>query len=279
MTLADYTVIDAHTHVGRVREDQPMTADRMVDWMDENDVDRVVLLPLESPEATSYYVPTSRTLDLAAAHPERFIPFCSVDPRMNVTGGRDAFVERIRGYVERGARGFGELKAGLPIDHDLMQTLYGIAGEFDLPVLLHIETTVCSDEVGLPGFESMLRAFPDTDFIAHAPGWWAHVSADVDRLSGYPDGPVEPGGRCDELLSGYDNCYADLSAGSGWNALTRDHEYGQAFLERHHESLLWATDYLAPGQETPQLDVLETFDLTDEMAENLFHRTVERVLR
>jgi hypothetical protein len=62
---------------------------------------------------------------------------------------------------------------------------------------------------------------------------------------------VEPGGRCDELLGTYDNLYADISMGSGFNAITRDVEYSQGFLERHHEKLLFGTDYLYPGQNFP----------------------------
>lgn len=281
--MFDRTTVDSHVHVGRVRDDKPpMTPEVMLEWMDASGIDRAVLLPLESPEATSYYVTTERVLDLAAEHPDRFVPYCSLDPRMNVTTGRAGFEARIAEYVDRGARGFGELKAGLPIDHDRMRRLYAICADHDLPVLFHTDDQRCTDDVGLPGFERVLRDFPDVDFVAHAQGWWAHVSAAVDGdtdLGGYPDGPVEPGGRCGELLAGYENCYADLSARSGWNALTRDPAFGQRFLERHREKLLFATDHLFPGQDVPQLDLLETFEVTDATAENLLHRNAERVLR
>lgn len=281
--MFERTVIDAHTHVGHVREDEPpMTAERMLAWMDENGIDRSVLLPLESPEASSYYITTNSVLDVADDHPDRFIPFCAMDPRMNVSGGRAAFAERIASYVDRGARGFGELKVGLPIDDERMRMLYELCEDHGLPVLFHMDAKRCTDEVGLPGFEAVLRDFPDVDFIGHAQGWWAHVSGGISEatdLSGYPDDPVEPGGRCGELLATYDNCYADLSAGSGWNALTRDPAFGQGFLEEHHESLLFATDHLYPGQDVPQLDLLETFEFTEEMAENILHQNLEGILR
>ena len=90
---------------------------------------------------------------------------------------------------------------------------------------------------------------------------------------------MEPNGRCDELLAEYDNCYADLSAGSGWNALTRDPDYGQRFLERHREKLLFATDYLYPDRAVPQLDLLDTFDFTNEMAEDILYRNLKGLLR
>jgi predicted TIM-barrel fold metal-dependent hydrolase len=253
----------------------------MLAWMDEHGIDRSVLLALESPEASSYYITTNRVLDVAADHPHRFIPFCVLDPRMNITTGAAGFDARIADAVARGARGFGELKVGLPIDDDRMCTLYGLCAEYDLPVLFHMDHQRGTDEVGLPGFERVLREFPGVDFIAHAQGWWAHVSADVrgDELGGYPERPVKRGGRCGELLAEHDNCYADISAGSGWNALTRDPEYGQQFLENHHEKLLFATDYLYPDQEVPHLGVLETFAFTETMAENVLHDNLEELLR
>jgi predicted TIM-barrel fold metal-dependent hydrolase len=278
--MFDETVIDAHVHVGHVRQDDsPMTAERLLSWMDDHGIDRAVLLPLESPEASSYYITTNTTLELAATHPDRFVPFCGLDPRMNIQTGRPGFADRITEYLDRGARGFGELKAGLPIDHDRMRMLYELCDDHDLPVLVHMDHKCGTDEIGLPGFERVLNEFPAVDFIAHAQGWWAHISADVPGMDGYPEGPVEPGGRCDQLLDEYDNCYADISARSGWNALTRDPAFGQRFLERHHEKLLFGTDYLAPEQDVPQLRFRDIFDLTDEIARDVYHRNLDQLLR
>jgi len=126
----------------------------------------------------------------------------------------------------------------------------------------------------------MVATYPDVDFILHAHGWWAHVSADVreDDLGRYPDRAVEPGGRCDELLATYGNLYADFSMGSGFNGLTRDEEYGQEFLDRHHESLLFGSDYLYAGQQVPQFGFFSKFELTDDQWANICHRNVEGIL-
>lgn len=43
-------------------------------------------------------------------------------------------------------------------------------------------------------------------------------------------------------MSDYANLYGDLSAGSGANALTRDPDFAQDFLERHYKKLLWGSD-------------------------------------
>jgi predicted TIM-barrel fold metal-dependent hydrolase len=278
----DDTLIDAHTHIGQVREDRPpMTPEQMLSWMDEHGIDQAILLPLVSPEATSRYILTSTTLDYAAEHPDRFIPFCNVDPRMYVQGGRDGFESRIRQWVEQGARGFGEIKVGLPVDHDNLQMIYDICGELDLPVLLHIDHRRCTDDVGLPNFERMIDRYDDVDFIAHAPGWWAHISAGIEAgdVAKYPSGDIDELGRCDELLQTYDNLYADLSAQSAYNALTRDEPVGQRFLERNYDKLLFATDYLYPDQEIPQLDLFDRFSFDEDMRRNVSHRNVERILR
>jgi predicted TIM-barrel fold metal-dependent hydrolase len=282
----DGPLIDAHTHIipdNFSHEWDGLTGPdgtEMVAWMDAHGIDRAVVLPLESPEGLDRYVLTRWVLEEAAEHPERLIPFCVIDPR--VSADEETREAMIRTYIEHGARGFGEVKAGVPVDHDGLRVLYRICEAEDLPVLLHIDHLRCTDDVGLPKLERMLASYPDLTFIAHAPGWWAHVSSDVDGMNGYPDGAVEPGGRCDELLAEYDNLYADLSAGSGYNAITRDPEYGQAFLERHHEKLLWATDY--PAFTTDWLEerhfaLFDRFDLTDDQWADIRYRNVERILQ
>lgn len=275
----DFTVIDIHTHVSHEGSlgREPITADRMIDWMDEHHIDQVVLLPEESPEG-SMRIPTWWMFEQVKQYPDRFIPFCMVDPRFMVYG-EDRVRDRIERYVQRGARGFGEVKVGVPVDDERMQVLYEACGEFDLPLLFHLDGKSMLDEVGLPGLERMVATYPDTDFIGHAQGWWAHLDPDVTQLDGYPEGPVSGDGRVDELLREYDNLYADISASSGYNALTRDPEYGQSFLERHHEKLLFGTDYLVHGKPVKQFDLLERFDLPRAAWEDIFHRNAKRLLR
>jgi uncharacterized protein len=53
---------------------------------------------------------------------------------------------------------------------------------------------------------------------------------------------VKPGGLTDKLLGDHANMYADLSAGSGLNAITRDQEFYRGFIARHSAKLLWGSD-------------------------------------
>ena len=81
-----------------------------------------------------------------------------------------------------------------------------------------------------------------TTFIGHAQTWWGNIDRKHDQSVMYPKGPVTPGGITDRLLSDYPNVYADLSAGSGLNALLRDEEHARAFLARHQDKLMFGSD-------------------------------------
>ncbi|WP_226480033.1 amidohydrolase family protein [Natrinema amylolyticum] len=281
-SVSERPLFDAHTHLipHETLDRDSLSADGLVAWMDDHGVDRAVVHALESPESYPVQAPSWWVLEQVAAYPDRLVPFCSIDPRTLVYGD-DAVRELLEGYVERGARGFGELKPGLPIDDRRLETIYEYCAEYGLPILCHLDEKALLDDVGLPGFEDVLASYPGVDFIAHAHFWWAHISADVTAADRgrYPEGAVEPGGRVPELLATYDNVYGDLSAGSGWNALTRDPAYARAFLAAHHERLVWGSDYLAPGQEIPQLTVFDRFDLPDEAWANIRSRNLESVLR
>ncbi|MBT5712304.1 amidohydrolase family protein, partial [Candidatus Poribacteria bacterium] len=243
---------------------EPMTPKIMLDWMDAHEIDMAVPLPLESPESASYYIPTGDMLALCAEHPDRFIAFCVVDPRMSVARGRESFRSIIGSYVDQGAVGFGEVKVGIPMADPRLQAIYEACDDLRLPLVFHIDNVRCTDTPTLDGLEAMLRAYPNVKFIGHAPGFWSAISADVTKedMGGYPNRPVVPGGRLDALFSAYDNLYADLSAGSTNTALTRDWEFGQGFLERNHQRLMFATDYLHPAQEVPQFDMFAAADLS-----------------
>ena len=55
----------------------------------------------------------------------------------------------------------------------------------------------------------------------------------------------------------YPNLHGDLSAGSGFNAISRDPEFGYRFLEEFQDRLYFGTDIANVGQ---QLPIVEYFD-------------------
>jgi predicted TIM-barrel fold metal-dependent hydrolase len=273
--------IDVHTHIGRTwNGDPPLSAEALVRWMDEHHVAKAVVLPLVSPESSSYLNLTERAIEAARRFPDRLVPFCCIDPRTSYGGGRAGLRLMLKEYVDQGAKGFGEHKAGLPIDHPKMRTLYEVCEDLRLPVLFHMDDQRGTDVPGLPGLESVLKAFPTVPFIGHGPGYWASISGELTArdLGGYPRGPVKPGGALDRLFDGYPNLWGDLSAGSGAGALSRDLAFGQRFLIRRADRLLFGTDYLKPGQPVPQFELLSGFDLPPEVRAKIERRNAAKLL-
>jgi predicted TIM-barrel fold metal-dependent hydrolase len=162
-------------------------------------------------------------------------------------------------WVDAGAKGFGEHKAGLPIDHPLNMAVYAACAELRLPVLFHLDNERNMDTPGLPGLENALRQHPDCIFIGHGPGWWASIADHITQadMNTYPTGPVGVGGAVDRLLHDYRNLYADLSAGSGSTAISRDLAFGREFLTRWQDRVYFGTDFLSPDQDVPQFDLFE----------------------
>jgi hypothetical protein len=76
----------------------------------------------------------------------------------------------------------------------------------------------------------------------------------------------------------FPNIYGDLSAGSGSNAILRDIEFGNAFLVRRADRLLFGTDYLAPGQHVPQLSLYREIELSAEVQAKIFRENARRLL-
>lgn len=256
--------IDVHTHLGRTwNGDEPLTAEGLVRWMDEHNVAKAVVLPLVSPESSSYLSLTELALAGARQFPDRLVPFCCIDPRTSYRGGRKGLGDMLREYVDQGAKGLGEHKVGLPVDAPETMRLYEACDDLKLPVLFHCDDIRNTDEAGLPGLERVLSAFPNVNFLGHGPGFWASISGDLKtgELGKYPTTKVAPGGALDRLFDAHKNLWGDLSAGSGSNAISRDLEFGREFLIRRADRMLFGTDYLKPGQAVPQFELFEKIDL------------------
>jgi predicted TIM-barrel fold metal-dependent hydrolase len=275
--------IDVHTHLGRTwNTTEVLSAAGLLAWMDDHEVEQAVVLPLVSPESSSYPATSDFVLAETRPHRDRLIPFCCIDPRTNYTGGKPALGDMVRRYVDQGARGFGEHKTGVRIDDPRSLLLYEVCGELGLPVLYHSDSVRNADGPGLPALERILRTFPRTTFIAHAGAWWSSISAEVrepGQFSGYPKGPVVPGGALERILKTCPNIHGDLSAGSGANAIQRDLKFGREFLIRWADRLLFGTDYLSPGQAVPQFALFRDLDLPGDVQAKIFRDNARRVLK
>ena len=155
--------------------------------------------------------------------------------------------ETIRKALQDGAVSVGELKFHLALDSPEMRRVYEICAEMDVPVMVHIQNFPhfpgeLPYNTGYPEFYKVLRAYPKTKFIGHADLFWANISADVPTDRGYPSGPVKAGGLTDKFLSDYPNLYADMSANSGNNALSRDENFSREFIVRHRNKFIFGSD-------------------------------------
>ena len=171
---------------------------------------------------------------LVKEHPDKFV-FCA-----NEVTDLDSAVPELEKYLKLGAVGIGEQKFSVQCDSPESFKVYDLAKAFGVPVLLHFQTNTYN--LGYERMFQVLEKYPTVNFIAHAQATWGNVDAKHDQKVNYPTGKVTPGGLTDQWLTRYANFFADLSAGSGLNAFTRDEEHGAAFFNRHQDKLLYGSD-------------------------------------
>ena len=272
-------MIDFHAHFGNLCRERypasmPLSAHQLVDRMNREGIDIAVLLPLESPEGSWGYLLTEQVVEARNLYPERFIAFCCVDPRYPLAG---QFIDRF--VRDHGCLGFGEHVNGLAFDDPLNMALYAKCDEYELPLVFEINKTYfCHDDAGLPRLEHCLKTFPNVKWCGHGPGFWSGISGDDDGKPGYPPGPVTPGGALDRLMAAHGNLYLDLSAFSGYNALTRDPEFTRGFVERHWERMLFGTDIVKANDELPIVHWLKTLKVSEEVRQAIAGGNARRVL-
>jgi hypothetical protein len=281
LTPGDY--VDMHTHLGQTwNTTEPLTAEELLRWMDAHRIAQAVVLPLVSPESSSYLLTPDFVLEQTRPYRDRLIPFCCIDPRTSYSGGLKGLVAMLQKWIEAGAKGFGEHKNGLAFDDPKNMQLYAACAELKLPLLFHIDNQRNLDQPGLPGLAKALAAHPGCTFIGHGPGWWASISGDVNQagLGGYPKTKVAPAAAIDALMEKFPNLYGDLSAGSGAGAISRDLEFGREFLIRRQDRIMFGTDFLSPKQEVPQFELFEQklADLPTDVKAKIFRDNARKLL-
>ena len=231
--------------------------------MDAAGIDKAVALSAISPECRYCYVIPEEVLDICAEFPDRLISFANVDPRMLMNSKESNFADLLHHYKRAGCRGIGEYVPNLPFDDPLNMSVFKQVQEVGLPLTFHLAPGIggcygCFDELGLPRLQNVLKECPDLVLLGHSQPFWAEISSDVTEESrnGYPTGPVSPG-RLPELMREYPNLHGDLSAGSGYNAISRDPEFGAQFLEEFQDRLYFGTDIANVPQELPIVEYFQ----------------------
>ena len=249
-------IIDVHAHVfARPILAKPngrtfLSAEDQIRRMDEKGVDMAVILPLNSADGPAERQSMGEVLNICDAFPGRFIPYCEIDPRRHDWYTVEHFYTGLSQYKDAGFKGFGELTARLPFDDPKMMSLFGALEKLGLPVTFHTslpekQTYGVIDTLGLPRFEKVLQAYPDLVFFGHSASFWSEIGGDLtaETKEGYPKGPVVEGGTVVRLLREYPQLNGDISAGSGFNALTRDPEFSWPFIDEFQDRLLLGLDH------------------------------------
>ena len=270
-------MIDTHVHLGQLLFDNPgLKPYQLLRWMDRQGIEKAVVMAIEVPEELDYFVTTRDLLRMTRPHRDRLLPACGVDPRHRYPGRFDPY-PIIAEHMDRGCVGYGENLCGLPVDDPMQQLVYEACDRLKLGIVMHFDSWINRDRPGLRGFEDMLKTYKNARFIGHGPNFWREISGQVEKAD--PRGRVLAGGRLDKLFKKYPNLYADLSAGSGHNGITRDPEFGKAFLQRWKSRLMFATDYLRVGQPTPMVDTIQQAGLSKDAFERISRKNAEKVFR
>ena len=277
--------IDIHVHVRkrpaplRHGKQAYIAPQQLIERYDKLGIERGVLLPGANPECSVQNQSNEEVLEIAELYPDRFIPFCNIDPRA-VTNSADAPLDELLNYYrEMGCKGVGEVAANLPFLHPMVQNLFRHVQKVGLPLTFHIAPQIGGvyglyDDPGLPQLERCLQLFPKLKFLGHSQPFWAEIGrleTPADRY-GYPKYPVKEEGVVPKLMRRYQNLYGDLSAHSGYNALTRDPEYAVQFLTEFQDRLLFGTDIVTPDTEAPLVDFLLKMLNEGQISEKVFRK-------
>jgi len=259
-------LIDVHAHIGRIFPDRRrfLDATDLLLKMDSWKIDKSLVHCLsEHPEATYQESDTEDVISACSKFPERLVPFCLIDPRFGRNSPEMDFSYLLKEYVDRGCKGMGEMLPKMEFDDPRCLNLFRQAGQFGLPVTFDMQDSAegygLRDDPGLPKLARALRACPETVFVGHGPTFWAEISGQVslEERNAYPKGKVVEGGAVPRLMRRYPNLWADLSAGSGYNAVTRDLDFGLSFLETFQDRLMFGTDSCHRITETPVCPIVE----------------------
>ena len=257
-------VIDIHEHVINKKgfllpsDKTVVTGAELVELMDRHGIDKAVVLPLSSPETYHFVQSNEEVFEAIEPYPGRFIPFCNVDPRAEMNDPDHDFSRVLEYYKGLGCKGLGEFTANLPWEDPRVQNLLSACAAVGFPVTVHLahhefKTYGIVGEPGLYEMERTMQHFPDLIILGHSPDFWNEVEPPREKRETYPKHPVRPGGRLPELLRNYENLWGDLSAGSGYNALSRDPEWGYGFMEEFQDKLLFGLDICQPQEELSPL--------------------------
>ena len=271
-------LIDIHAHV--YRKPTPImappfcSAEELLAYNDRLGIDIAFLLPIVNAEM---YFPQSNEdiVEIAQQYPDRFVPFCNIDPRAMRNNPNSPLDKALQYYKDMGCKGVGEVMPNMDLLDPKVQNLFYCAEKVGLPVTYdgsveHDGDFGLYDDPGLPQLECTLQRFPKLTIFGHGPVFWSEIAkletigergvfhkfqgGQVVRL---PDSKIKEEGTVPKLLRKYPNLMCDLSDCTAYNALTRDEDYIVSFIEEFGDRMFFGTDVVAPTMEVPLIGTLE----------------------
>lgn len=214
--------------------------------------------------------------EIAAKYPDRFYFFMNLCSHSLYINPEADYSDLIEYYLSLGAKGVGEICENKCFYDPLMDNMLFYINKYKLPLIFHMTHSEFGDygirdDIHLNGLENALRKWKDITFIGHSADFWAEISGD-DFHTDYPEGPVVPGGRVVELMRKYPNLHADISAGSGYNALTRDREFGIAFMNEFQDRLYFGQDAGSADYEGRQSEYLDELLESGEISQRVYNK-------
>ncbi|MBQ3023419.1 MAG: amidohydrolase family protein [Clostridia bacterium] len=252
--------IDVHAHSTMWGDNLPtfgtplISPEKLKERYNELNIEKGFILPLLSPESRNFVQSNEEIEYIANNNADTFFWFCNIDARMGGNNKESDLSKLLNYYKEKGAKGVGEITANMYIDEPFMDNLFYHCEKCEMPVTIHMspEKYGCYgviDDLGLGRLEKMLKKYPKLKILGHSQCFWSEIDSGVtvENRNGYPKGKVVEGAVI-RIMRECPNLYCDLSAGSGYNALSRDEDFAYKFIEEFGERLLFGTDFYMPAQ-------------------------------
>ncbi len=256
-------IIDIHSHAYKYPNEfgtRFLSPEELIEKYDAAGIDKAVLLPVVSPEI---YLPQSvdEILEICRTYPDRFIPYCNVDPRALTNSPNAPLHKVLEYYKKKGCKGVGEVMPNMPLMHPMVQNLFAAAEAVELPIVFDGSDQQTGDfglydDPGLPQLEHTLQRFPKLKIFGHGPVFWAELGKlktpgerayifnfkGDDQVGRFPSDEDIEEGVVPILLRRYENLYCDLSDGTPIRALSRNREFTAKFLSEFQDRLYFGTD-------------------------------------
>lgn len=188
----------------------------------------------EGPNNKGYEKHTKALFDAYKKYPDNIIPFCSVDEKDTEAPAK------FEKCLDGGGKGL-KLMAGhpnfytVPLDSDIMKSLFALADKKGVPVLIHVSahTTPSMKEE----FMNLMDTTPDLTLQ------YAHYCSTVY------DAPYLE--KCAEFLDKYPNLYFDTSMGGGLprylKQFSKDVTKIRDFILKYQDRVVFGTDFIITG--------------------------------